>query len=114
MPAAAAHTILGSLGGALAVAAHAGGAAGALLAYAARAAFMNGTGMALAVGAAVALGGTVLVIARLPSRVPRDLQIPVCPGRRNRRHQQPSRRQAEETSYGFRALPGPDARQNLL
>ena len=32
VPAAAAHTILGSLGGALAVAAHAGGAAGALLA----------------------------------------------------------------------------------
>ena len=44
VPAAAAHTILGSLGGALAVAAHAGGAAGALLAHTAHAAFMSGTG----------------------------------------------------------------------
>ena len=35
VPAAAAHTILGSLGGALAVAAHVGGTTGALLAYAA-------------------------------------------------------------------------------
>ena len=70
VPAAAAHTILGSLGGALAVAAHAGGAAGALLAHTAHAAFMSGTEMALAVGAAVALGGTVLVIACLPSRGP--------------------------------------------
>ena len=87
VPAAAAHTILGSLGGALAVAAHAGGAAGALLAYTARAAFMSGTEIALAVGAAVALCGAVLVIACLPSRIPRDLPDPSVPVRRNRRHQ---------------------------
>ncbi len=80
VPAAAAHTILGSLGGALAVAAHAGSAAGALLAYTARAAFMSGTEMALAVGAAVALGGAVLVIVGLPSRVPQDLPDPAVPG----------------------------------
>ena len=79
VPAAAANTILGSLGGALAVAAHAGGAAGALLAYAARAAFMSGNEIALAVGSAVALGGAVLVIARLPSRVPPDLADPSVP-----------------------------------
>jgi hypothetical protein len=79
VPAAAAHTILGSLGGALAVAAHAGGVAGALLAYTARAAFMSGTEIALAVGAAVALGGAVLVIARLPSRATRDLPDPSVP-----------------------------------
>jgi hypothetical protein len=72
LPAAAAQTILGSLGGALAVAARAGGATGALLAHAARAAFMSGTGIALAVGAAVALGGVVLVLVRLPLRVSRD------------------------------------------
>jgi len=76
VPAAAAQTILGSLGGALAVAAHAGGAAGALLAHTARAAFMSGNEVALAVGAAVALGGAILVIARLPSRVPRDSPDP--------------------------------------
>ncbi|MGO9505531.1 MAG: MFS transporter [Streptosporangiaceae bacterium] len=76
LPAAATHTILGSLGGALAVAAHAGGAAGALLAHTARAAFMSGTEVALAVGAAVAFGGAILVIARLPSRVPRDSPDP--------------------------------------
>jgi hypothetical protein len=80
VPAAAAHTILGSLGGALAVAAHAGAAAGALLTQTARAAFMSGTEIALAVRAAVALGGAVLVIARLPSRVPRDLPDPSVPG----------------------------------
>ncbi len=72
LPAAATQTILGSLGGALAVAAHAGGAAGALLAHTARAAFMSGNEIALAVGAAVALAGVVLVLARLPSRVSRD------------------------------------------
>ena len=68
VPMAATHTILGSLGGALAVAAGAGGATGALLARAARAAFMSGNGVSLAVGAAVALGGAVLVLACLPSR----------------------------------------------
>ena len=72
LPAATAQTILGSLGGALAVAARAGGATGALLAHAARAAFMSGTEIALAVGAAVAVGGVVLVLARLPLRVSRD------------------------------------------
>ena len=80
VPAAAADTILGSLGGALAVAAHAGGAAGALLAYSARAAFMSGTEIALAAGAGVALCGAVLVIALLPSRVSRDLPDPSVPG----------------------------------
>ncbi len=68
LPAAAAHTIVGSLGGALAVARDAGGATGALLAETARAAFMSGNGTALAVGAAVALGGAVLMLAFLPSR----------------------------------------------
>ena len=69
------QAILGSLGGALTVAAHAGGAAGALLAHTARAAFMSGTEMALAVGATVALAGVVLVLARLPSQVSRDPRI---------------------------------------
>jgi hypothetical protein len=72
LPAAAVQTILGSLGGALAVAGRAGGASGALLAHAARAAFMSGNEIALAVGAAVALAGVVLVLARLPLRVSRD------------------------------------------
>ena len=76
VPAAATHTILASLGGALAVAADARGAAGALLAHTARAAFMSGNQVALAVGAVVALGGAILVIARLPSRVPRDTPDP--------------------------------------
>jgi EmrB/QacA subfamily drug resistance transporter len=72
VPIAALHTILGSLGGALAVAGTAGGATGALLAHAARAAFMSGNGAALAAGAAVALGGALLVLTRLPSRASRD------------------------------------------
>jgi len=68
VPAAAMHAILGSLGGALTVAATAGGATGALLAQAARAAFMSGNGAALAAGAAAALGGALLVLTGLPSR----------------------------------------------
>ena len=76
LPAAATQAILGSLGGALAVAARAGGAAGALLAHAARAAFMSGNEIALAVGAGVALGGVVLVLARLPLRVSPDAPDP--------------------------------------
>ena len=68
LPAAATHAILGSLGGALTVAARAGGATGALLAETARGAFMSGNRTALAAGAAVALGGAVLMLARLPSQ----------------------------------------------
>ena len=120
VPAAATHTILGSLGGALAVAAHAGGAAGALLAHSARAAFMNGSEVALAIGAAVALGGAVLVLARLPSRVPRDLPDPGVPvpgetdaingqaeGKRRKRRwlPGPSRTGRTETGNFLLALP---------
>ncbi len=68
VPAAATQSILGSLGGALAVAQHVGGAPGALLARVARAAFMSGSQVALAVGAAVALGGFLAVLIGLPSR----------------------------------------------
>jgi hypothetical protein len=66
IPLTVAHTILGSLGGALTVAGSVGGATGALLAQAARAAFVSGFREALAVGAAVALGGVLLVLALLP------------------------------------------------
>jgi EmrB/QacA subfamily drug resistance transporter len=76
LPAAVTHTILGSLGGALTVAGNVGGATGALLAHAARAAFMSGNETALAAGAAVALGGVVLVLARLPLEVRRDTPDP--------------------------------------
>jgi hypothetical protein len=68
VPIADMHTILGSLGGALAVAGGAGGATGELLARAARTAFMSGNQVSLAVGALVAAGGAILVLARLPSR----------------------------------------------
>ncbi len=68
VPAAAAHDIVGSIGGALAVATSIGGTTGGQLAQAARAAFMSGTRQALAVAALVAAGGALLVLARLPSR----------------------------------------------
>jgi len=67
IPAAAMHAILGSLGGALTVAAHAG-RAGPVLALAARAAFISGNQAALAVGAGAALAGACLVLALLPAR----------------------------------------------
>jgi hypothetical protein len=68
IPIAASRTILGSLGGALAVARSAGGDTGALLASAARGAFMSGTEISLLVGAIVAAVGALLMIARLPSK----------------------------------------------
>ena len=69
VPASAAHDIVGSIGGALAVASSIGGATGGQLAQAARTAFMSGNRQALAVAALVAVGGALLVLARLPSRV---------------------------------------------
>jgi hypothetical protein len=68
VPLAASQAILGSLGGALAVAAKVGGTTGVLLAHAARVAFMSGVEASLAVGAVVALGAALLVVARLPAR----------------------------------------------
>ena len=68
VPAAINQIILGSLGGALAVASTVGGNTGLLLSHAARSAFMSGIGLSLAVGAAVALGGVLLVVVALPSR----------------------------------------------
>jgi hypothetical protein len=83
VPAATTHTILGSLGGALAVASHASGATGVLLAHAARSAFMSGNEIALAIGAIVALCAAVLVLAYLPSRTVRQSPDPgVESGRR--------------------------------
>jgi EmrB/QacA subfamily drug resistance transporter len=80
VPQAAMATILGSLGGALAVAAHLGGALGAALAHLARSAFISGMDLAMVTGAAVALGGCLLALAALPARpaaggdLPRDGQ----------------------------------------
>jgi EmrB/QacA subfamily drug resistance transporter len=76
VPTAAVQIILGSLGGALAVADRAGGATGALLERAARAAFMSGNKVALAVGGIVALAGALLVLAGLPSRLSRSSPDP--------------------------------------
>ncbi len=61
------RTVLGSLGGALGIAAHVGGATGALLALTARTAFMSGSSVALTVGAFVAIGGGLVALAALPS-----------------------------------------------
>jgi EmrB/QacA subfamily drug resistance transporter len=61
-------TIIGSLGGALAVAGHVGGILGAGLAYLARTAFVSGMDLGLTVGAGVAMVGCLLALAVLPSR----------------------------------------------
>ena len=68
VPTVAMHAIVGSLGGALVVAHDVGGVTGELLANAARSAFVSGVRVALGAGAAVALGGALLVLLRLPSR----------------------------------------------
>ena len=69
VPASVAQTVLGSLGAALAVAAHVGGSTRVELAGAARAAFMSGNEAALTVGALVALAAAVLVLVALPPQV---------------------------------------------
>ena len=68
IPAAAMHTALGSIGGALDAAARLPGAAGAELVRSAGPAFMSGVNVSLAVGAAVALAGTIVALIALPSR----------------------------------------------
>jgi hypothetical protein len=70
LPAPAAHLILGSVGGALAVAAHLGGFLGPALAHLARTAFMSGMDLGLRTGAAVAGAGGLLALAVMPSRPP--------------------------------------------
>jgi len=68
VPAAAAHAILGSIGGALVVAHMAGGELGHELAAAARLSFVDGMDRALLVGAVVVALSAVLVLIALPSR----------------------------------------------
>jgi hypothetical protein len=68
VPQSVTQIIFGSLGAALAVAAHVGGSTGVELAGAARTAFMSGNEVALAVGAIVALAAAVLVLVALPSQ----------------------------------------------
>jgi EmrB/QacA subfamily drug resistance transporter len=68
VPPAVAHTIVGSLGGALQVADQATGVTRTLLKNTARAAFMSGTRPALGVAAAMALAGAALVLTTLPGR----------------------------------------------
>jgi hypothetical protein len=68
VPPAAAHAILGSVGGALAVARIAGGATGAALTLAARRAFVDGMDLALLVGAFVVVASVILVAVALPAR----------------------------------------------
>lgn len=71
VPRAIADTITSSIGGALAVAAQAGGAVGRLLDQAARAAFISGGDLGLLTAAVVALAGCALVT--VPSmRRPKD------------------------------------------
>jgi EmrB/QacA subfamily drug resistance transporter len=71
VPQAAMEQILGSIGGALGVAARLGGALGAQLSDLARTAFASGMDLGLRTGAVVALCGCLIALAALPSRPPR-------------------------------------------
>lgn len=64
------HTVLGSVGGALAVASRAGGAAGGRLAAVARQSFVSGMDLGLLLGAAVVATAAVVVLVVLPNRAP--------------------------------------------
>jgi len=70
IPHAIMQAILGSLGGALAVASHVGGLLGAELAHLARSAFVSGMDLGLATGACVAVAGCLIALFALPSRAP--------------------------------------------
>jgi EmrB/QacA subfamily drug resistance transporter len=61
-------SILGSVGGALGVAARIGGSTGELLAHAARSAFLSGMDLGLLTGAAVGLAGAIVALAAVPGR----------------------------------------------
>ena len=62
------HLILGTLGGALAVAGSIGGPLGAQLAAAARTGFVSGMDLAVSVGCAVVAGGAAFALVALPNR----------------------------------------------
>ncbi len=68
VPHSVSEAILGSLGGALSVAAHLGSITGQLLAVLARSAFISGMDLGLEVSAAVALAAAVLALVALPAR----------------------------------------------
>ncbi|HUK68033.1 MAG TPA: MFS transporter [Streptosporangiaceae bacterium] len=106
-------TILGSIGGAQGVAAHLGGAAGALLGQLARAAFISGMDLGLRTGAAAALAGCALALAALPARPPAD-PVPAAPpagGGTLPRADAPGGRPARDHGPGAPAAgdPGPGA-----
>jgi len=68
IPASIEHVILGSVGGALDVAAKVGGVLGAELAHLARSAFISGMDLGLTAAAAVAIAGGVLAFVTLPRK----------------------------------------------
>jgi hypothetical protein len=81
LPATALHSVMGSLGGALAVARLAGALVGGQLALAARAGFAIGDRYAMVVAAAVTGAGALLVLVALPSRPgPAPSRAPVAGG----------------------------------
>jgi hypothetical protein len=68
VPHAIMQAILGSVGGALAVATQAGRVLGPELAHLARTAFASGMDLGLTAGACVALAGCLIALLTLPSR----------------------------------------------
>ena len=71
LPHAVENTITSSIGGALGVAAQAGGAAGRLLTAAARAAFISGADLGMVIAAVAALAGCVIALVTIPARARR-------------------------------------------
>jgi EmrB/QacA subfamily drug resistance transporter len=72
IPHAVTETVLGSLGGALEVAARVGGFLGAGLGQLARSAFASGMDLGLTTGAYVAAAGCLIALIALPSKAPDD------------------------------------------
>jgi hypothetical protein len=75
VPGAIRHLVLGSLGGALAVAHAVGGGSGAALADVARRSFVSGMDMGLLVGAWVVVAAALVILAALPNRPPPPARV---------------------------------------
>jgi EmrB/QacA subfamily drug resistance transporter len=80
LPAEVGAVVRDSIGGALAVADHVGGAAGAALTGAARSAFVDGMAAASLIGMVVAIGGAIVALVWLPARSS-DRQSGIVPDR---------------------------------
>ena len=113
LPAAVLHTVLGSVGAALGLAAHLGGTTGAALAALARASFISGMDLGLLTGAVVAVVAAVLALVVLPGRAAARHDAPASRPAASAPAPAPQRpRPRRSSAAGASAQPAPGAAPN--